>query len=130
MIDGNAIANKIPQDAPITAAMRPARSRSRSDADGRKKVLYRSTLSELDSMNKIASLALISAEKTAANVKSPSHGGINLVITIGNASSRFDKFGYCDRAMIPRMAAAKAHSTSPAAFQLMPMRTARSSRAP
>ena len=36
-------------------------------------------------MKRIASLALISAEKTAANVSKPSHGGINFVITIGSA---------------------------------------------
>src|SRR2546422_5922213 len=118
MIDGRAIASNTPNEAPATAAMRPAKSRSRSEAAGRKNVLYKSTLSELDSMNRMASLALISAEKTAASVNSPSHGGINLVITIGNASSRFDKFGYCDRATLPRMAGPKEDRTRPTARQL------------
>src|ERR1051326_6192588 len=96
MMEGSAMANKIPQDAPLTAARRPAMSRSRSDAAGRKNVLYKSTLRELESMNRIASLALISAEKTAAKVSKPSHGGISLVITMGSASSRLARVGYCE----------------------------------
>ena len=52
-------------------------------------------LSELESMNSIASLALTSAENTAASVNSPSQGGITFVITNGMTAAIYDivRFG-------------------------------------
>ena len=67
----------------------------------------------------MASLALTSAENTAANVKSPSQGGIIFVMTVGKASSRFFKSGKRAWATIPRIAGTKANSISPTAFQFI-----------
>ena len=67
-MEGSRTANPTASAPPAMAAIRLIRSTCASSASGRRKRLYRSTLSELDSMNRMASEVLTSADTLIANV--------------------------------------------------------------
>ncbi len=81
-------------------------------------------------MKRMASDALISAEKTAVRPMAPTSGGTVWTSSIGSAESDEASDGNCVRAIMPSSAGTIANTRRPTAFRPTPTRTARSSRAP
>src|ERR1700761_8995881 len=102
MIEGNNTAKATPNTPAVTEVIRLTRSSFRGGMHGSRKVLYKSTAREVESMNRIASVALSSAEKIDASAQMPSHLGSNNLIAVGSASSGLAKWGSAAKAQQTR----------------------------
>ena len=80
-------------------------------------------------MKRMASQGSTSVEKTAASASAQASGKRSSS-TIGSTASRFPMPGMATRATIPSSTGAKANSMRTAALRAMPVRSARSLRAP
>src|SRR5271156_3266721 len=106
---GSWMARKIPATPASTDENRLAVNRRRSEMVGFRNVLWRSMASDVESMNRIAPVALSSAEKIEAIAHIPSQVGRSIFMAAGRARSEDARCGTATKAQSPRMAGTKAN---------------------